>query len=140
MKKLALFMLMVFFTAAGCNKSSISSLTLGTGTIGFTIAGRTGKGFTITGETTSFTGSPVTIFWRLESREDMKGSTVDIVIEEKTNNGYVTRNTFNYPALQSYGHIMVSSFNHDFGKGSFRATGKLTDNNKTVASKVYTVN
>jgi len=135
MKKLSVFLLVVFVIVTGCSKSTTSSsefsnsLILGTGMLGFTI----------TGETTSFTGSPVVIYWRLESKDDMKGSAVDISIEQMTDNGYVTKNTFNYPAIQSYGHIMVSSFAHYSGKGSFRATGKLTDTNKTVASKEYTV-
>ena len=102
-----------------------NSLVLGTGM----------SGFAIVGEKTTFSDSTM-IYWRLESADDMKGSTVEIQVS-KSGSGV---GTFSFPNPQSYGHIMLSGFYHTFGKGSFRATGKLVTGGKTVAFKDYTVN
>ena len=70
----------IIMAFAGCSKKSSTSsdtfsdsLVLGTG-IG-------GNGFDIVGETTTFTGSPL-IYWRLESKDDMGGSPVEVQITQ----------------------------------------------------------
>jgi hypothetical protein len=65
----------------------------------------------------------------------MGGSPVEIQI---TKSGTQVA-TFSYQPGQNYGRIMLSSFNHTFGAGSFRATGRLVTGGKTVASRDYTV-
>ncbi len=122
----------VILACMGCNSGSSTdsdsdfknSLTLGTGMLGFEI----------TGETTTFSNDQV-IYWRLESKDDMGGSSVDIVItKDGAQVGLVT-----FPNPQTYGHIMLSGYKHTYGTGSFRATGKLVTGGKTVAYKDYTV-
>ncbi|MFA6471185.1 MAG: hypothetical protein WCU00_04005 [Candidatus Latescibacterota bacterium] len=121
----------LLLTFPGCNDNSTdsssefsNSLILGTGM----------SGFTITGQATSFSDSTV-IYWRLESEDDMAGSEVQIQISKAGSVIY----TFPYSNPQSYGHIMLSGFYHTFGKGSFRATGRLVTGSKTVATCDYTV-
>lgn len=125
----------IILAAAGCNSGSSTksdtfsdSLMLGTGM----------NGFNITGETTTFT-SDALIYWRLESKDDMGGSTVEIQISKSGSSGFEQVNVIPYTNPQNYGHIMLSSFKHTYGPGSFRATGKLVTGGKTVAYKNYTV-
>jgi hypothetical protein len=137
MKKYTLLFLFGFLmlALAGCNDKSTTSSSDFKNSL---VLGKNMSGFTIIGETTSFSDS-TSIFWRLESKEDMEGSAVEIQISKSVSGGYQTVNTFSFPNPQSYGHIMLSSYNHTFGKGSFRATGKLVTGNKTVAIKDYTI-
>lgn len=138
MKKWAVLLAagIVLLTGAGCNDKSTNSssdysnsLVLGTGM----------SGFTIVGETTTFSDSTM-IYWRLESADDMKGSSVEIQISKSVSGVYQAVGTFPFTNPQTYGHIMLSGFYHTFGKGSFRATGKLVTGGKTVATKDYTIN
>jgi hypothetical protein len=69
----------------------------------------------------------------------MKGSTVEIQISKSGSSGFEQVDVIPYTNPQSYGHIMLSSFTHTYGPGSFRATGKLVTGGKTVAYKDYTV-
>lgn len=94
--------------------------------------------FQLAGETTSFTGINLNIFWRLESKDDVAGSTVTFKIEELASGTYTTVQTLPYSNPYSYGHIMLSSFPWS-QTGSFRATGMLTLPNKTVASREFTI-
>lgn len=110
----------------------VNKLTLGTGM----------SGFNLIGESTAFTliGTSINLNFRLESEEDMAGSDVMIKIEKSTTSGYSFQQTFTFKAAQNYGHIMLSSFSHSFGKGEFKATGVLVTGNKTVSSINYTIN
>ena len=94
--------------------------------------------FQLTGEGTTFTKN-TPIFFRLESKDDMAGSTVRIKIELKTNGTYSENKSFDYPNPQSYGHILLSSFTLD-AAGSYRATGILVTGNKTIVTKEFVVN
>ena len=141
MKQKILTLLLAFLCLymSGCKKDEsptgsefANKLALGTGM----------SGFNLVGEATSFTliGSSITLYWRLESKDDMAGSDVQIKIEKSAVSGYTLQQTFTFQAAQSYGHIMLSSFSHTFGKGDFRASGILVNGNKTVSSINYTVN
>jgi hypothetical protein len=124
---------------AGCKKddSSTSSdqftdnLKLGTGI--------NAAAMTISGETTTFPATANNmIYWRLESKDDMAGSSVSIKIEKNVNGTFSTVQTYPFPNPQSYGHIMLSAFPWSTA-GSYRATGILVAGNKTVASRDFTV-
>lgn len=141
MKKLNLLViitLLCFFMVA-CKKEEsptssefVNKLTLGTGM----------SGFNLIGESTSFTliGTAINLNFRLESQDDMAGSDVQIRIEKSTISGYSFQQTFTFKAAQNYGHIMLSSFSHSFGKGDYKATGVLVTGNKTISSINYTIN
>ena len=123
----------------GCNKDDATTnsnqftdnLTLGSGL-------NTSNPFQLTGKSTTFSGSSVIIYWRLESKDDMAGSAVSIKIEKLVNGSYTTAQSFPYTNPQSYGHIMLSTFVWT-QTGSFRATGILTATSKTVATREFTV-
>jgi len=124
---------------AGCKKddSGTSSdqftdnLKLGTGINATTM--------TISGETTTFPATANNmIYWRLESKDDMAGSSVSIKIEKNVGGTFSTVQTYPFPNPQSYGHIMLSAFPWSTA-GSYRATGILTIGNKVVATRDFTV-
>ena len=124
---------------AGCKKDDASTnsdqftdnLKLGTG--------MNASNFTISGETTSFIGTPNSmIYWRLESKDDMAGSVVSIKIEKIVNGTLTTAQSFPFQNPQSYGHIMLSAFPWSQA-GSYRATGILTATSKVVATRDFTV-
>ncbi|MCX6143542.1 MAG: hypothetical protein NTZ35_09995 [Ignavibacteriales bacterium] len=124
---------------AGCKKDDASTnsdqftdnLKLGTGI--------NASAMTVSGETTTFIGTPNNmIYWRLESKDDMAGSSVTIKIEKNVSGTFSTVQSYPFPNPQSYGHIMLSSFPWSTA-GSYRATGILTTGNKTVATRDFTV-
>jgi hypothetical protein len=96
--------------------------------------------FLIVGETSTFTriGSYATIYWRLESANDMGGSDVNIKIEKLTGTNYVTDTLATFPSTQNYGHIMISNISLQH-TGSFKMTGILVNGNVAVASTNFTV-
>jgi hypothetical protein len=111
-----------------------NKLTLGTGL-------SSANPFNLTGVGISFPGGallPLTLYWRLESSDDMAGSNVTIEIKKLSNATYSSYKSQTYPSAQNYGHIMVSSISID-SAGSFRATGILVTGNKTVSSIDFTV-
>jgi hypothetical protein len=124
---------------AGCKKDDASTnsdqftdnLKLGTGI--------NTSNLTIAGETTTFVGTPNNmIFWRLESKDDMAGSSVTMKIEKNVSGTYTTLQSYPFQNPQSYGHIMLSSFPWS-QTGSYRATGILNANSKVVATRDFTV-
>jgi hypothetical protein len=134
----SLFALVLFIAFTGCKKEEKNTdttdqysdkLTLGTGA----------SGFSLTGEGTSFyqIGGSVQLYWRMECKNDMAGANVTINVSQNIGGTWVPKNSFPFTNPQSYGHIMVSSFNHTFGAGSFKATGVL--GSTTIASVEYTV-
>lgn len=117
---------------AGCDEDDSSDsfsnqLTLGTGLNG-------NNAFELVGEGTVFPAGSL-IYFRLESKDDMNGSMVRIRIQ---NLGTATTQDFDYPALQDYGHIYLSSFTIP-AAGSYSATGILISGNKTIASINFTL-
>jgi hypothetical protein len=106
------------------------NLTLGTG--------MNSSNFSLVGEGTTFKGVNVNIYWRLESKDDMAGSFVNIKIEKLVSGVYTTFQTNSYPSTQSYGHIMLGSFALP-QTGVFRATGILLATNKSVATRDFTL-
>jgi hypothetical protein len=124
---------------AGCKKDDASTnsdqftdnLKLGTGI--------NASAMTIAGETSTFVATPNNmIYWRLESKDDMAGSSVTIKIEKNVGGTFSTVQSFPFPNPQSYGHIMLSAFPWSTA-GSYRATGILVTGNKVVASRDFTV-
>jgi hypothetical protein len=132
----ASLLLLAIALVSGCGSTTspgdsfTDSLTLGTGV----------SGFTIVGPTTSFTRTiaSVNIYWRLESNADMAGSAVKIRVDKLDGGAYAPFDSSTYANPQSYGHIMLSSFNWT-AAGSFRAAGILTATGRTVATREFTV-
>jgi hypothetical protein len=108
-----------------------NKLSLGTGQ-------STSNPFNLTGEGVSFTGTPLTLYWRLESQDDMAGSQVTIDIKKLSGTAYAPYKSQTYANPSTYGHIMVSAISID-SAGSFRATGILATGSKTVSSVDFTV-
>lgn len=136
MKKI-LFLLLISFVAVSCSKKSddttsssgySNSLTLGTG-VNY-------SNFTLTGAGTSFSKNS-TIYFRLESSDDMAGSKVRLVFYKGDGTYYSTAPDYDNP--QSYGHIFISGFSLP-DAGSFKVTGILVTGNKTIASANFTLN
>jgi hypothetical protein len=134
--KICLFFLIIMFGAfGGCGDSSTSprvytdSLTLGTGR----------RGDDLVGETTAFTGGLVTIYWRVESREEFGGAHVEFVVEKK--NGVVYETVFQtINELAGFNdHVLIASYYHTLGTGLFRATGFIGSAKRMVGSKDFTV-
>jgi hypothetical protein len=135
MKKLTgLLVLIIILASTACDKKDDSSSTdefsnslkLGTG--------MNASNFTLTGEGTVFPEGSA-IYFRLESKDDMAGSPVRITLK---NNGTSVSDNYDYPSLQSYGHIYMSAIAVGT-PGSYTATGILTTGNKTIASISFTV-
>ncbi len=69
----------------------------------------------------------------------MKGSDVELDIDQYSSAGFDQIHSF-ICTNQSYtGHVLVSSFIHTFGTGSFRATAKLLNTSQVIGIKAYTV-
>lgn len=132
MKKLLGLALVIIVLAGACEKTSDStdefsnSLALGTG--------MNASNFTLVGEGTVFQHG-TTIYFRLESKDDMAGSDVRIAINPVGTSNYENRD---YPSLQDYGHITISSFSVA-NPGNYTATGILLTGNKTIASVNFTI-
>ena len=135
MKKI-FFLLLITLAVVSCSKKSDSNsspeftnkLTLGTGLNPSNL-------FQLTGEGTSFMAS-TSIYFRLESADDMAGSAVRLKIDQQDGTPISSQD---YPSLQSYGHIFLSNFTIT-RTGSYVATGILVTGLKTVATINFTVN
>lgn len=134
MKKISLLLLLAIF-AISCSKKSdettssyANKITLGTGFSSTNF-------FELTGVGTSFPALS-NIYFRLESTDDMGGSTVRIKIDKQDGTAFSTQD---YPNPQSYGHILLSNFMIDT-PGNYKATGILVTGNKTVASINFVIN
>ena len=131
MKKFS-FLLIIILFLFGCSKKSdnssaySNSLQLGTGMNAAT--------FQLIGVGTSFAAES-TIYFRLESSDDMEGSEVKIQIDKQDGTPF---NTFTFSNPQSYGHIFMSSFSIG-DPGNYKATGILTKGTKTIASTNFTI-
>jgi hypothetical protein len=118
---------------SSCEEKSefTDALTLGTGM----------SGFTITGESSSFTqtSGSVVIYYRLESEEDMAGRTA--VLDFETSSGSLI-NTITRPQAQDYGHIQLSSFEWLGSTGTFVMKAYLADgvDKIFIAEKEFTIN
>ena len=131
MKKIFILLLLAL-AVVSCSKKSDS-------TSEFSNNIRLGTGFTsnymdLVGVGTSF---PVesSIYFRLESADDMGGSAVRIKIDKQDGTPYASND---YANPQSYGHILLSTFSIPTA-GSYKATGILVTGLKTVASINFTV-
>ncbi len=125
MKNYAGIIFALLLLVTGCEKDDSpsdtfsNSLTLGTGLNPSNL-------FELTGEGTSFPAGSL-IYFRLESKEDMAGSPVRINIKSAG----IDVIDLDYPSLQQYGHIYLSSFTAP-AAGNYTATGILTTGNKSV--------
>ncbi len=90
--------------------------------------------FELVGQGTIFPASS-TIYFRLESQEDMAGSSVMIKLNHLDGSLY---NSYTFPSIQSYGHIYLTGFSVP-DAGSYTAIGILVTGNKTVASQSLTI-
>jgi hypothetical protein len=127
MKKYTGFFFAILLVAMACEKDDSpsdtfsNSLTLGTGLNPSNL-------FELTGEGTSFPAGSL-VYFRLESKDDMAGSPVRLNFKS----GGTDISNIDYPSLQEYGHIYLSSFTAPVA-GNYTATGILTEGNKTIAS------
>jgi hypothetical protein len=135
MKKI-LFLFLVALAFVSCSKKSDNSSTattysnkleLGTGLNPSNLFQLIG-----TGTTFKLLNS---IYFRLESADDMAGSPVRIQIDTQSGTSVAT---YDYPSIQSYGHIFLSSFAVEV-PGNYKATGILVTGNKTIASVNFVV-
>jgi hypothetical protein len=118
---------------AGCHKSLdtpgySNTLTLGTGLNPTDVSVVIGVG-------TSFSKS-APIYFKLESQRDISGSTVRIQVTRENGTFY---NNFDFINTPESGHVFISNFTIT-DAGSFKVTGILMTGNKTVASRLITVN
>lgn len=121
---------------SGCGGSSVDdtvdTLVLGTGL---------GHGV-VTGATDIFSGEPQTgaviIYWALETRNDMSGFPIRLLIEEKAGSRWNERRLFEYGIMQDpLTFYYIDSFYHNYGIGAFRATIFIGE--RDVVSKEYSV-
>jgi hypothetical protein len=136
MKKYVILLLAGTLLFSACKKNDSSSytnqLTLGTGI-------SASNAFQLTGTGTSFSVTPGTIYWKLESADDMAGSTVIIKLEKKSGGTYSVYDNLTFSNPQSYGHIMLSYFMLT-STGQYKATGILQTGNKTISFVEFTMN
>jgi hypothetical protein len=134
MKNVIFILFTLSVISSGCKKSEDSTseytnkIELGTGL-------DPSNSFILTGVGTTFT-STATIYFRLESQDDMAGSKVKIQVMNSNGTLY---NDWEYPNPQSYGHIMVSSFRIS-ETGNYTVSGILVTGNKTIASISVVIN
>lgn len=121
--------------ACGGSKSSTkpadeftNALTVGTGL----------SGFDLVGETTSFSGAPVQIYFRLESTGDLGGSAIEIRVERTVGGVYQADQIFPFTNPQSYGHLFLSSFMLST-IGEYRATGVSVSTGTAIARREFVV-
>ncbi|MFA6473177.1 MAG: hypothetical protein WCU00_14190 [Candidatus Latescibacterota bacterium] len=109
------------------------SVTFGTGNVGWNI----------TGETTSFINNPningVTIYYRVETEDDMKGSNINLEIEKNSETGFDQVHIVYLTNPSKSGHVVVGSYLHMLGEGTYRANARLLATNQVVATKDYVV-
>lgn len=118
----------LFFVTNGCSKTDDvdnwkNALSFGTGM----------NGFDLTGESDRLPHG--TIYFRLETMDDMAGSAVRIII---TNSVTQEQHIYNYDALQSYGHLYLGPVALP-ETGNFTAEGKLTEKNISIATVQLTL-
>ena len=134
MKKIFLLVIVVL-AFASCSKKSED-----TSTTGFTNKIELGTGlnpsnlFQLTGVGSTFKLGG-TIYFRLECADDMGSSAVRIQIDKQDGTAVAT---YDYPSIQSYGHIFLSTFSVEV-PGNYKATGILMTGNKTIASASFVV-
>lgn len=134
MKNVIFILFTLAVISSGCKKSEDSTseynnkIELGTGL-------DPSNSFILTGVGTTF-ASTATIYFRLESQDDMAGSIVKIQVMNSDGTLY---NAWEYPNPQSYGHIMVSSF-RIAETGNYTVSGILVTGNKTIASISVVIN
>ena len=133
-----LFCTGVFFIASCSSDNTTSavytdSLILGTGNVGWTI----------TGETTTFINNPntvgITIYYRVETENDMKGSNINLEIEKNSETGFEQVHIVYLTNPSKSGHVVVGSYLHVLGVGTYRAKARLLATNQVVAMKDYVV-
>jgi hypothetical protein len=124
-----------FLSACGSDKTTspvyTDSLILGTGI----------SGWSILGEGAAFINDPaengLTIYYRVESKEDMTGTNLEFDVYRNTPDGFdlvhmIPINTFYSP------HVVVGSFIHTWGEGNFK-TSAVLGTNKVIGVKEFTV-
>ena len=133
MKK-AIFLVISGLLLVACSKKSSDSTDEYSNSLNFGTGLNPTNLFELTGVGTVFAKS-TTIYFRLESQDDMGGSAVKIQINKGDGSLY---NSFTYTNPQSYGHILLSYFSIP-DAGSYTATGILVTGNKSVASQNLTI-
>jgi len=127
--------------ASGCDSPTSSrtysdSISLGTGR----------HGIDLTGESTTFYGTPdnngspiATIYWRVESKEKLRGASVQFTVEKST--GVFWEQVFQtiYEMTELDDYVVIQPYIHQFGQGRFRATGYIPRDGKSFGPVEFSV-
>jgi len=104
----------------------VDKLTLGTGM----------SGFSITGETATFTKDPISgeasVYWRLECKDDYGNQGARLQIDKLVTGSYQSYKTIDPPVTQNYGHIYLNG-PVTVAAGTYKATGVHIGSGRTVA-------
>jgi hypothetical protein len=144
MKRNCIFIAFVFviLIMGGCKKEENTptavtnpyknKLTLGTGA--------DLENFLITGQTTTFSlssGAP-SIYWRLETENDMAGSDIQLNIDKLINGTPTAFTQYKYNNPQTYGHVFISMFSIKEA-GTYKITAILVTGAVTIATQTFTL-
>jgi hypothetical protein len=133
MKKL-LFVILSGLILVACSKKSEDTTSEFSNSLKFGTGLNPSNLFLLTGEGTVFP-KLTSIYFRLESQDDMAGSAVKIQVNKSDGSIY---NSYTFPSIQSYGHIYLTSFSIP-DAGNYTATGILVTGNKTIATQSLTI-
>jgi hypothetical protein len=133
----------LLLAAAGCGKDSptssrvfTDSLTLGKGLHGIDLTGET---YTFTVTHNQSTVIYPTIYWRAESRDKMKSADITFKVEQLTDFGLVEVYSTLYELTKLDDNVVISSYYHMYGVGTFRATATLEGETRVLGVKQFTV-
>ena len=133
MKKL-FFLLFISLALVSCSKKSDSTTTSYSNSLALGTGLNPSNLFELTGVASSFPVS-TSLYFRLESADDMAGSAVRLKVDQQDGTPIFTQD---YTNPQSYGHILLSNFTMS-RTGNFVATGILVNGLKTVATTNFTI-
>ncbi len=137
----SIFLACAAIVCAGCNSPTSSrqyadSITLGTGR----------HGIDLTGTASAFYGVPdkdgnplTTIYWRVESKEKLRGADVQFKVEKSTGVFWEYVYETIYEMTEQDDYVVIGSYYHQYGSGKFRATGYIPRDGKSFGPIEFTV-
>ncbi|MDP2983836.1 MAG: hypothetical protein Q8O92_10965 [Candidatus Latescibacter sp.] len=130
----------ILFLISACSSDKTTSSIIYTDSL---VLGIGISGWNIVGESSTFINNPaesgITIYYRIESKDDLKGSNLEFDIYRNTSSGFELIHII--PIINTYytAHILVGSFIHTWGAGSFKASIRLINTNQVIGVKEFTV-
>lgn len=138
-----IFVALLLLAIVGCGKDSSTSSRVFTNSL---TLGKGLHGIDLTGETYTFTiihnqdaDTNPTIYWRAESQEKMKAGDINFTVEQLTDFGLVEVYSSLYEMTKMDDNVIISSYYHMYGAGTFRATATLGDDAVLLGVKQFTV-